>query len=72
MRHARREQRGRGRELVVRGDEGAPPVQHGHAERVEPVERPQARLDAVERRQDVEAAERDVAAAEARRAPARA
>ena len=57
-------QRGRGRELVVRRDERAASVEHGHARRFEPLERPEAGLDAVERRQDVEPSERDVAVAE--------
>ena len=61
MRDAGGEQRVGGRELVVCGDERAVPVEHGHAERVEPVERREAWFDSVERRQDVEASERNVA-----------
>ena len=66
MRDARVEQRGGGRQLVVRGDERAAAVEDGDARRGEALERPETRLDPVERRQDVEASERDVAGAQAR------
>ena len=64
MRQARGCERARRRELVVGGDERAAFVQHRDAERCEPVERPEAGLDAVERPEDVEATERDVAGRE--------
>ena len=60
MRDTGGDQRDGRRELVVRGGQGRAPVEHGHAERGEPVERPEPGLDAVERLQHVEPAERDV------------
>ena len=50
VRHACVEQRVRRRELVVRCDERLAAVQDGHPGRVETLERPEPRLDSVERR----------------------
>ena len=55
-----REDGGR-RELVVRSGERAPPVQDRHPALLQQVERPEAGLDPVERPQDVQPAECDVA-----------
>src|SRR4051794_41985254 len=65
MRDACVEQRGGSRELVVCGDERPPAVEDRDTRCSEALERPQARLDPVERREDVETAERDVAGTEA-------
>ena len=69
MRHALAVERSRRCELVVCLDEGRPAVQHGDAERLELFERPEAGLDAVERAQHVEPAERDIASAQAAERP---
>src|SRR5581483_11762638 len=62
--HARGVEGGGGRELVVRGDERPAAVQDAHARGGQTLERPEARLDPLEALEDVEAAERDVAARE--------
>ena len=65
VRDAGGEERVRGRELVVRPRETRAVVQHDHTAPLKRLQRPPAGLDAVERGQHVEPAERHVAGAKA-------